>query len=404
MFENGINKLIMSYMKKSSWVMLLVVLFMANVVKSQNNAGENLCVGAYYTETEGAANLTELRKSYQTKEEWLKRREIIKHGILEGAGLVPFPEKTPLKPIYTSERKYDGYSVKNVAIESLPGVFLTGSLYLPAKRDKKMAGILSAHGHWSDAGDYGRYRADAQNRCASFARMGAVVFSYDMVGYGEMKDVGWEHKHPLAFKQQLWNSIRALDFLLSLENIDPERIAITGASGGGTQTFMLTAIDDRIKVSVPVVMVSSYFFGGCVCESGMPVHKSAHHQTNNVEIAAVAAPRPMLLVSDGDDWTKHTPEVEFPHIQYIYNLVGAKNSVEYVHLPNDKHGYELSKRKAVYPFLAKYLKLNLAAIQDKNGNISEEGIVIEPYETMKVFSASNPFPKNAVLKNDDVKW
>jgi dienelactone hydrolase len=404
MFENGINKLIMSYMKRSRWVMLLVVLFMANVVKSQNNVGENLCVGAYYTEAEGEANLTELRKSYQTKEEWLKRREIIKHGILEGAGLVPFPEKTPLKPIYTSERKYDGYSVKNVAIESLPGVFLTGSLYLPEKNDKKMAGILSVHGHWSNEGDYGRYRADAQNRCASFARMGAVVFSYDMVGYGEMKDVGWEHKHPLAFKQQLWNSIRVLDFLLSLENIDPERIAITGASGGGTQTFMLTAIDNRIKVSVPVVMVSSYFFGGCVCESGMPVHKSAHHQTNNVEIAAIAAPRPMLLVSDGDDWTKHTPEVEFPHIQYIYNLVGAKNSVEYVHLPNDKHGYELSKRKAVYPFLAKYLKLNLAAIQDKNGNISEKGIVIEPYETMKVFSASNPLPTYAVLKNDDVKW
>jgi dienelactone hydrolase len=318
--------------------------------------------------------------------------------------LVPFPEKTPLKPIYTSERKYDGYSVKNVAIESLPGVFLTGSLYLPEKNDKKMAGILSVHGHWSNEGDYGRYRADAQNRCASFARMGAVVFSYDMVGYGEMKDVGWEHKHPLAFKQQLWNSIRALDFLLSLDNIDPERIAMTGASGGGTQTFMLTAIDERIKVSIPVVMVSSYFFGGCVCESGMPVHKSDHHQTNNVEIAAIAAPRPMLLVSDGDDWTKNTPKVEFPHIQYIYNLLGAKSNVEYVHLPNDKHGYELSKRKAVYPFLAKYLKLNLAAIQDKNGEISEEGIVIEPYDTMKVFSESNPLPKYAVLKNDDVKW
>jgi dienelactone hydrolase len=391
-------------MKKSSSVMLLIVLFMANVVKSQNNVDENLCVGAYYTEAEGTSNLLKLKESYKTKEAWSERSEIIKQGILEGAGLIPFPEKNPLNPIYTSERKYDGYSVRNVAIESLPGVFLTGSLYLPEKRSEKMAGILSAHGHWSNPEDYGRYRADAQNRCASFARMGAVVFSYDMVGYGEMKDAGWEHKHPLAFKQQLWNSIRALDFLLSLDNIDPERIAMTGASGGGTQTFMLTAIDERIKVSIPVVMVSSYFFGGCVCESGMPVHKSDHHQTNNVEIAAIAAPRPMLLVSDGDDWTKNTPKVEFPHIQYIYNLLGAKSNVEYVHLPNDKHGYELSKRKAVYPFLAKYLKLNLAAIQDKNGEISEEGIVIEPYDTMKVFSESNPLPKYAVLKNDDVKW
>jgi len=391
-------------MKKSVAVLLLVFISVAFNARSQNENNANLCVGAYYTEAEGAANLEKLRKSYTTKEEWLKREEVIKQGILNGAGLVPFPEKTPLKPIFTSERKYDGYSVKNVAIESLPGVFVTGSLYLPQKRNKKMAGILSAHGHWSKPDDYGRYRADAQNRCSSFARMGAVVFSYDMVGYGEMKDVGWEHKHPLAFRQQLWNSIRALDFLLSLENIDPERIAITGASGGGTQTFMLTAIDDRIKVSVPVVMVSSHFFGGCVCESGMPVHKSDHHQTNNVEIAAIAAPRPMLLVSDGDDWTKNTPTVEFPHIQYIYNLMGAKNNVEYVHLPNDKHGYELSKRKAVYPFMAKHLRLNLKAIQDKKGEITEAGITIENYDQMKVFSASNPLPQYAVLKNDDVKW
>ncbi|HSH20365.1 MAG TPA: acetylxylan esterase [Draconibacterium sp.] len=391
-------------MKKRTLVLLIAAFFMVIVAKSQNKGDANLCVGAYYTEEEGAANLVKLRESYKTIEEWVKWREIIKEGILEGAGLVPFPEKTPLKPVFTKERKYEGYSVRNVAIESLPGVFVTGSLYMPEKRGKKMAGILSAHGHWLKPEDYGRYREDAQKRCASFARMGAVVFSYDMVGYGEMKDVGWEHKHPLAFKQQLWNSIRSLDFLLSLENIDPERIAITGASGGGTQTFMLTAIDNRIKVSVPVVMVSSYFFGGCVCESGMPVHKSDHHQTNNVEIAAVAAPRPMLLVSDGDDWTKNTPEVEFPHIQYIYNLMGEKNNVEYVHLPNDKHGYELSKRKAVYPFLAKHLKLKLKEIKDENGGITEEGIVIESFEQMKVFSELKPLPKYVVVKNDDVKW
>ncbi len=392
----------MSAMK--NFQLLLVMFLIPAYSFSQTGKESNLCVGQYYTEEQGKEVLAELKNEYHSKEEWLQRTEIIKQGILQGAGLVPFPEKTPLKPVYTNERKYDGYSVRNVAIESLPGVFVTGSLYMPEKTSGKMAGILSTHGHWSKPEDYGRFREDAQKRNASFARMGAVVFAYDMVGYGEMKDYGWEHKHPLAFRQQLWNSIRALDFLLSLENIDPERIAVTGASGGGTQAFMLTAVDDRIKVSVPVVMVSAHFFGGCICESGMPVHKSDHHQTNNVEIAAIAAPRPMLLVSDGDDWTKNNPTVEFPHIQYIYSLMNAKSKVENVHLPNDKHGYELSKRKAVYPFLAKYLDLNLSAIQDENGEISEKKIVVEPYEKMIVFTASNPIPDYAVLSNDDVKW
>ena len=270
---------------------------------------DSLCVGHYYSEEEGSEVIDKLKSKYTTKKEWIERAGIIRKGIMKGAGLDPEPARSPLNPRFGKEREYDGYSVINVAIESLPGVFVTGSLYQPAGKKKKLAGILSAHGHWSDPEDYGRYRDDAQLRCAAFARMGAVVFSYDMVGYGEMKEWGWEHKHPLALKQQLWNSIRALDFLLSLDYVDSGRIGITGASGGATQTFLLTAVDDRIKVSAPVVQVSAHFFGGCVCESGMPIHKRSEYQTNNVEIAALAAPRPMILVSDGDDLTKNTPEV-----------------------------------------------------------------------------------------------
>jgi len=378
------------------------LLVSSSYVLAQSN--NNLCVGHYYSEEEAKNVLAELKHQYTTKEEWKQRAELIRNGILKGADLVPFPKKTPLKPIYTKKRSYDGYTVQNVAIESLPGVFVTGSLYLPENTNVKMPGILSTHGHWSDPEEYGRFREDAQMRNAGLAKMGAAVFAYDMVGYGEMQELGWKHKHPLAFKQQLWNSIRALDFLLSIENVDPERIGITGASGGGTQAFMLAAVDERIKVSVPVVQVSAHFFGGCVCESGMPVHKSEKHQTNNVEIAALAAPRPMLLVSDGDDWTKNTPNVEFPHIQYIYKLMDAEKNVENAHLPNDKHGYEFSKRKEVYPFLAKHLKLDLSAILNSDGRISEKEIVVEPMRKLKVFSNENPIPDYAVKSNDEVNW
>ncbi len=371
---------------------------------SQEQQDPGLCVGHYYTEEEAREVINDLKQAYRTKEEWQQRAEIIREGILKGAGLVPFPEKTPLKPYYAEKRIYDGYSVQNVAIESLPGVFVTGSLYLPEKTNGKMAGILSAHGHWSESDDYGRFRDDAQIRCAALAKMGAAVFAYDMVGYGEMVGWGWKHRHPLALRQQLWNSVRALDFLLSLENIDSERIAITGASGGATQAFLLTAIDDRIKVAAPVVQVSAHFFGGCVCESGLPIHKSKNHQTNNVEIAALAAPRPMILVSDGDDWTRNNPDVEFPHIQYIYRLMGVEGKVENVHFPDEGHGYEFSKRKAVYPFLAKYLKLSLSVLTEQNGEMTEKGIVVEPYKKLEVFSESYPRPGYAVLTNDAVKW
>jgi uncharacterized protein len=389
---------------KTLYLLIVCLVSIAYEAVSQESGKENLCVGHYYTEEEAAQVIQNLKEEYLTEKEWLQRAEMIKRGIMQGSGLSPLPHKAPLNPRFTEERKYEGYSVQNVAIESLPGVFVTGSLYLPENREQKAAGVLSAHGHWANPEDYGRYRADAQIRCAALAKMGAVVFSYDMVGYGEMAEWGWVHHHPDALKQQLWNSTRALDFLASLSYVDSERIAVTGASGGATQAFLLAAVDDRIKVSVPVVQVSAHFFGGCVCESGMPIHKSTLHQTNNVEIAALAAPRPMLIVSDGDDWTKNTPKVEFPHVQYIYRLMNAEDKVQNVHLPDEGHGYEFPKRKAVYPFLARHLQLDLNAVTGTDGNITEGGIVIEPYDRMKVFSGADQRPSHAVLSNDDVKW
>lgn len=362
-----------------------------------------LCQSDYYTEVEAKDVIANLKTQYATAEDWKKRANVIREGILKGAGLEEFPKKCPLNTIIHSKRVYDGYQVENVAFESLPGVYVTGSLYRPIDAKGPIPGILSPHGHWGKKEDYGRYREDAQNRFASMARMGAMVFAYDMVGYGQLKEFGWEHDHIGTLKLQLWNSIRGVDFLLSMD-ADTDRLAITGASGGATQTFLLTAVDDRIDVSVPVVQVSAHFFGGCICESGVPIHQSEHHITNNVEIAAIAAPRPMLIASCSGDWTKNTPKVEYPHIKYIFGLMGKENLVENHHVPDQGHGYQWEKRVGVYPFLAKHLNLDLTKIKNANGKITEEGIVIEEQEKMYAFNEEHPYPEHAKKTNDEIEW
>jgi len=357
----------------------------------------NLCRGDYYTLKQAIKVHKQLAKKYHDAASWGKRAATIRAGILEGAELTHMPAKTPLKVIITGRQTGDNYTVENVAFETLPGYYLTGNLYIPADTAKPTAGILSPHGHFYHPD--GRFQPDEQKLCATLARMGATVFAYDMPGFGDSKQCS--HEIPKAVKLQTWNGIRALDFLLSLHWVDSTRTAVTGASGGGTQTILLTAVDNRIKVSAPVVMVSEYFFGGCVCESGMPIHKRPHSQTSNVEIAALAAPRPLLLVSDGGDWTKEVPTTAYPYIKNIYSYYDKQQDVKNVHLAEEHHDYGPNKRLAVYTFFAKYLKLNIAAVSH-NGIVDETNSDVFTPQQLAVFTNDNPLPYNAVVGDETV--
>jgi uncharacterized protein len=344
-----------------------------------------LCQGAFYTEDEGREKLAEFARSYSDRAGWEKRAQTIRQGILRGAGLDPLPPRTPLRPVLRGERPHEGYSIENVAFESTPGFFVTGNLYRPFPRTTgaHCPAVLLAHGHAPDPANAGRFHESKQRLGATLARAGAVVLAFDMVGYGEATQHA--HKSADTLRRQLWNSMRAVDFLESLPEVDRARIAMTGESGGGTQTFLLAAVDRRIAASAPVVMVSAHFFGGCECESGMPIHRSPKHETCNAEIAALAAPRPQLIVSDGKDWTKNVPAVEFPYVRNVYRLYGAEAEVENLHLASEGHDYGPSKRKGVYEFLGRRLGLDLGRVRNAAGEIDDGTVTLEPRAALLVF-------------------
>ncbi|HEY0072767.1 MAG TPA: acetylxylan esterase [Abditibacteriaceae bacterium] len=300
---------------------------------------------------------------FTTLAAWKQRRAHLQEQILNAAGLLPLPEKTPLHARIFGKLEREGYSIEKVELQTRPGFFLGGNLYRPLGRaEKKFPGIVTPHGHWAR----GRLHDDALGsipaRCINLARQGYVVFAYDMTGYNDT-GLGLNHRGFAVnnsraalwgisvFGLQTWNSIRALDFLLSLPDVDKTRIGATGASGGGTQTFVLTAIDDRVHVAAPVNMISLHMQGGCVCENAPGLRVD----TSNVEIGAMMAPKPLLMVAATGDWTVNTPTKEGPATQQVYRLFEATDHLRWTQI-EAPHNYNKQSREAVYGFFNQWLR------------------------------------------------
>jgi dienelactone hydrolase len=305
--------------------------------------------------------------------DWEAQSRALRRSLLFRAGLWPMPPRTPLNAQVFGRIQRRGYTVEKVYFESVPGFFVTGNLYRPdAGAGAPFPAVLAPHGH----APYGRLEAseifNEPARAASLARQGYVAFSYDMVGYNDSFQVPHDYADPIAslwsfsvLGLQLWNSIRALDFLASLPDVDPARLAAVGASGGGTQTFLLAAVDDRVKVSVPANMVSHSMQGGDNCENAAGLRLDH----SNMEFAAMASPRPQLLVSADGDWTRDTPSLEFPAIRAIYALQRAEARLGQVqfHAP---HNFNREGREASYAWLATWLK-NTTATPTEAGTAIE---------------------------------
>ena len=350
-------------------------------------------------EAEGKMMLDYLSSLYNNKERWEARRDSLRREVRQRLELDAFldscvtiptakPSGTVERPVILSKvRKHDGYTTQNICIELTPGQHLFGTIYAPYGLNKKEkrknkkavstdfqhALIVCPDGHWPY-----RYRADEQQRLGTLARMGAVCVDFDLYGWGESeKEVGKEAHHTSrAHVYQAACGYILLDWMLThRKDIDPARVGVMGGSGGGTHTVLLSLLDERVTASAPVVHLASHFDGGCPCESGKAVQLSAGG-TCEPELAAVMAPKPMLIVSDGGDWTSSVPTLEFPYLQRIYGFYGAQDKVRNVHLPNERHDFKDNKRQAVYDFFIDVFGLDRTMLD-------ESKITIEPDEALK---------------------
>jgi len=371
--------------------------------------------------------LRDLNKSYfpftpvKDKAAWEMRREEVRNRVLLASGLFPMPERTPLHAVIHGRIEREDYTMEKVVFESLPGHFVTGNLYLPKKHGKKIPAIICPHGHWPT----GRFmdnkggvkkqiemgaekienaaRSPLQARCVQLARMGCAVFFYDMLGYADSVQFcdakgKPQHRHGAQekgflsaeaelnlcgyFPLQTWNSVRALDFIMSLPFVDKSRIGCTGASGGGTQTMIISGIDDRVTAAFPCVMVSTAMQGGCTCEN-------AHYLRigqGNIDIAALTAPRPLGMTA-ADDWTKEMETKGFPDLKNLYTMLGVSDRVEAHFNIKFPHNYNAISRAQMYRFFNKHLKLGLSDAQ-----LDERDFTLSTQQELSVWDDNHPAP------------
>lgn len=371
------------------------------------SGGEKITVRPYEyyrrTPADGERLLAWLAGQYADRAGWEERREWVIGGVREALDLGPFLRGRVAEPdvVLGPEVAHDGYTTQNYALETLPGLYVCGTIYAPAGTPlerRTMAGgrnaetvrrpfsqrqrehpdgtvrrplIVSPAGHWEG----GRYRADQQLRMATFARMGAVAVDMDIFGWGESERQVGREAHVSAYSMQvqvLWSKAVTDWMVASRRDIDTARMAATGGSGGATHALLLAVVDRRFAALAPVVHLVSHFDGGCPCESGRGVTLAAGGSCMPEILAAAMAPRPVLVVSDGGDWTATWPELEYPFLRRIWAFYEAGDRVRNVHLPDERHDYGPGKRRAVYAFFAEALGLDASRADESRVDLQSE--------------------------------
>jgi len=374
----------------------------------------------------------------KTLKAWEARKAELKRRVLVATGLHPMPAKTPLNAVIHGKTTHDGFTAEKVYFESVPGFYVTGILFRPtAKAKGKRPAVLCPHGHGGRLQTHSESRILQEieigaekfkesgrmpkvARAVTLARLGNVVLLFDMIGYADSTQLSYQLAHRFAKQRpemegkaswglystqaemrlqsimglQTWIGIRALDFLESLPDVDPKRMAVTGGSGGGTQTILLCAIDDRPIAAFPNGMVSTSMQGGCTCENCALLRVG----TGNVELTALFAPKPQGMTA-ADDWTRAMMTDGYPQLQQLYALYGKKENVFCADLTRFKHNYNYVSRGLMYDWFNRHMKWGFTK------PIVEQDFKLLTKEQHSVWNAKHPEPKGGeTFERKLTKW
>ncbi len=336
-----------------------------------------------------AAKLRSADKPPASREEWEARRPELRAKLQQAFG--PMPETAcPLEPKVLGVLQRDGYRVEKIIFQTMPGVWMTASAYVPDKPGKHPA-LLAVHGHWRGA----RLDPVLQKRCIGPAKLGYFVLAVDAFGAGERglsKNLGEYHGEMVAATLlptgltlagvQVYENTRAVDYLLTRPEVDGTKIAITGASGGGNQTMYAGAWDNRFGAVVPVCSVGNYqaYLGTacCMCE----VVPGALRFTEEGGVLGLTAPRGLMVINvtkDGVQFSIPEAKKSLAFAADVYKAYNQPDSVR--HTTFDwHHDYSQAMREALYGWLAKHLK------GDGDGSpIADPPIKTEDLETLRCF-------------------
>jgi len=280
----------------------------------------------------------------------------------------PVPEKTDLKPQVVNVVKRDGYNVENVIFESRPGFLVTANFYLPTNQKHLLPAVVGTCGHSTNGKAAGAYQSFAQG----LAKLGLACLLYDPIGQGERLQYPDENlkseigvgvrEHLYAGNQQFlvgdffgswraWDGIRALDYLLTREEIDPKHIGVTGNSGGGTMTTWLCGVEPRWTMGAPSCFVTTFRRN---LENELPADteqcppKALHLGLDHSDFLAAMAPKPMVIIAQERDFFDVRGAIEaYERLKNLYTLMGAPQNIN-LHIGPNGHGYHQDGREAMY--------------------------------------------------------